>query len=80
MDLSNETLVGAAVLAFPMLILASIFMVRRQLALGLFVDALMIVGIGYLVVTGAAADIGAWALDMIGQTSALDTGASTDTN
>jgi len=77
MDVSNETIVGALALAAPLMILASIFFFRRQIALGLFVDALMIVGVGYLIVTGAAADVGA---TILGTTASAPASAPTTSN
>ena len=51
------TLLGAVVLAVPLLILAWLFL-RRQRAVYLFAVALILVGTGYLMATGATSDIG----------------------
>ena len=50
-------LVGALVLAIPLLLIAWI-MLRRQRPVFLFAVALLLVGTGYLMATGATDDIG----------------------
>jgi hypothetical protein len=48
---------GALVLAVPALIAAWIVLRRQGMALFLFAAALIVVGVGYLTMTGATADI-----------------------
>jgi hypothetical protein len=48
---------GALILAVPALIAARIVLRRQGTALFLFAAALIVVGVGYLTVTGATADI-----------------------
>jgi hypothetical protein len=62
----TPTIAGAIALALPLLLLG-LLILRRNGAVFLFYVVLCAVGIGYLVTTGAADDIGAQVLDMIGQ-------------
>lgn len=62
----TPTIAGVLALALPLLLLGLLFL-RRNGAVFLFYVVLCAVGIGYLVTTGAADDIGTQALDLIGQ-------------
>ncbi len=62
----TPTIAGVLALALPLLLLG-LLILRRNGAVFLFYVALCAVGIGYLVTTGAADDIGTQALDLIGQ-------------
>ena len=55
--MTPATLIGAAAIAVPLLTVFW-FLFRRQRAIWWFSCALLIVGLGYLVATGAAHDIG----------------------
>ena len=50
--------VGGFILGVPALLIAYFALWRRQRAVFFFVVALILVGVGYLVATGAAGDIG----------------------
>jgi hypothetical protein len=62
----TPTIAGVLALALPLLLLG-LLILRRNGAVFLFYVVLCAVGIGYLVTTGAADDIGTQALDLIGQ-------------
>jgi|LNFM01.1.fsa_nt_gb hypothetical protein len=62
----TPTIAGVLALALPLLLLG-LLILRRNGAVFLFYVVLCAVGIGYLVTTGAADDIGAQVLDLIGQ-------------
>jgi hypothetical protein len=68
--MSIETLVGLIVLALPLVVLFSLLF-RRRRPIFLFALALIVVGLGYLAATGAAADIGHWALQALGSKPAV---------
>lgn len=48
---------GALILALPALIAAWVMLRRQGMGLFLFAGALIVVGVGYLTLTGATADI-----------------------
>ncbi|MBA4130149.1 MAG: hypothetical protein C0519_01865 [Hyphomicrobium sp.] len=62
----TPTIAGVLALALPLLLLG-LLILRRNGAVFLFYVVLCAVGIGYLVTTGAADDIGTQVLDLIGQ-------------
>ncbi len=62
----TPTIAGVLALALPLFLLG-LLILRRNGAVFLFYVVLCAVGIGYLVTTGAADDIGVQALDLIGQ-------------
>ena len=53
----SPDIAGALILAVPALIAAWIALRRQGMALFLFAAAMIVVGIGYLALTGATADI-----------------------
>ena len=55
--MSLATLIGVATVGIPLLILFALLF-RRQRLIRWFAYALLVVGLGYLVSTGAAHDIG----------------------
>ncbi len=62
----TPTIAGILALALPLLLLG-LLILRRNGAVFLFYVVLCAVGIGYLVTTGAADDIGTQALDLLNQ-------------
>jgi hypothetical protein len=60
-----ELYVGIAVLTLPILFVGYLLL-RRQLPIFWFLVALVICGTGYLVVTGAAVDVGRAVLAKVG--------------
>lgn len=62
----TPTIAGVLALALPLLPLG-LLILRRNGAVFLFYVVLCAVGIGYLVTTGAADDIGTQALDLLNQ-------------
>lgn len=62
----TPTIAGVLALALPLLLLG-LLILRRNGSVFLFYVALCAVGIGYLVTTGAADDIGTQALNLIGE-------------
>jgi hypothetical protein len=62
----TPTIAGVLALALPLLLLG-LLILRRNGAVFLFYVVLCAVGIGYLVTTGAADDIGTQVLDLIGR-------------
>ena len=66
----QTTIAGLAVLGLPPLLLGSILLRRRWPVLLLFV-VLMLLGLGYLVATGAVEDVGIAVMTMLGQPPAL---------
>jgi hypothetical protein len=62
----TPTIAGVLALALPLLLLGLLFL-RRNGVVFLFYVVLCAVGIGYLVTTGAADDIGTQVLDVINQ-------------
>ena len=60
-----EQAVGILVLTLPIL-LVGYLLLRRMLPVYWFLVALVLVGTGYLVVTGAATDVGRATLAMVG--------------
>jgi len=62
----TPTIAGVLALALPLLLLG-LLILRRNGAVFLFYVVLCAVGIGYLVTTGAADDIGTQALDLLNQ-------------
>lgn len=66
--MDQATIAGIATLGVPLLIVGLLF--RKATAIFLFYLALIVVGLGYLTSTGAIADIGNFALNMIGIGSA----------
>lgn len=65
----TPTIAGILALAVPLLLLGLLFLRRNGLVF-LFYVVLCAVGIGYLVTTGAADDIGTKVLDFVGQMTA----------
>lgn len=65
----TPTVAGILALAIPLLLLGLLFL-RRNGVVFLFYVVLCAVGIGYLVTTGAADDIGTKALDFVGRMTA----------
>ncbi|MEZ5854010.1 MAG: hypothetical protein R3D67_04415 [Hyphomicrobiaceae bacterium] len=58
---------GAVILGFPLLILAYLFLWRRNRPVFLFAFALILVATGYLMATGATDDIARWLIpDFVG--------------
>ena len=58
----NSSLIGALILAVPAVVLAYAALWRRERPVFWFACVLIAIGLGYLVMTGAAADIGrSWA-------------------
>jgi hypothetical protein len=55
--MTGESLLGALILAMPLLVAFWIMFRKRQLVFWSTV-AMLVVGLGYLVATGAAADLG----------------------
>ena len=53
----QQQLAGALILAIPAIVAAWIVLRRQGMALFLFAAALIVVGVGYLTLTGATADI-----------------------
>lgn len=62
--MDNALLAGIATLGLPLLLVGLLF--RRSLAIFFFYLVLVVVGIGYLVSTGAISDIGHFALNTAG--------------
>jgi hypothetical protein len=62
----TPTIAGVLALALPLLLLGLLFL-RRNGFVFLFFVVLCAVGIGYLVTTGAADDIGTQVLDLVDQ-------------
>lgn len=56
--MANSTFAGALVIALPALLIAWLLLWRRARPVFWFAAALIVVGTGYLVATGAADDIG----------------------
>lgn len=55
--MSRASLIGALLLALPALAAAWIMLWRKQRQVFFFAAALILVGVGYLVATGAAEDV-----------------------
>lgn len=54
----TANIVGALVIGIPLVVLAAVLLRRQPSAIRGFAVALILVGIGYLMATGAAGDIG----------------------
>lgn len=59
------SLLGTAVIGLPAYVIAWLFLRKQPRAIFLFALALLLVGLGYLIATGATADIGKRAMAMI---------------
>lgn len=64
--MSEETLVGAVVVAIPAIFVFWLFL-RWAKAIFIFVVVCLLVALGYLGTTDALAEVGRWALSVIGQ-------------
>ena len=60
-----ELYTGILILTLPIIVLGYALL-RRQMPIFWFLTALVLMGTGYLVVTGAAVDIGRATLQMVG--------------
>lgn len=66
--MTSATVIGLAAIAVPLLVVFWVTL-RRQRAVWWFACALLVVGLGYLTVTGAAHDIGVRVIGMTAGTA-----------